>query len=524
MSVRTWKWTLLCLAITGLQGSVVLGEVKTPSIFGSGMVLQRGVDVPVWGWAEAGEDVTVSFGDQKKVTKANADGEWQVKLSSLSVGEPRKLVVAGKNELVFDDVLVGEVWVCSGQSNMGWSVGRALDADLEALAANEPQIRLFQVPLVTAETPQEDVAAVWRVTAPDNISSFSAVGYFFGRQLHHVLNVPVGVVMTAWGGTRAEAWTSPEAMASTEELQPIVKAWDERAASYDAVKAKERYEAAMKAWTERVNAAKAAGKPTPRRPQMQGEPRKDRHHPSTLYNAMVAPLVPYAIRGAIWYQGESNANRAYQYRTLMPTMIQSWRDVWGQGDFPFYQVQLANFLAINDQPEESAWAELREAQVIAGQVIPNVGAACITDLGAAKDIHPKDKQNVAKRLARLALVDVYGLDSLVKQGPTYKSMEVKGDKVLIHFETYGSPLVSYYNEPLTGFSIAGEDHKWVWGKARIVNGTTVEVSSPEIPEPKAVRYNWANNPQGTLYSDAYLPAYPFRTDDWKGITVENVTP
>jgi len=239
---------------------------------------------------------------------------------------------------------------------------------------------------------------------------------------------------------------------------------------------------------------------------------------------MVAPLAPYAIRGAIWYQGESNAGRAYQYRTLMPTMIQSWRDTWGQGDFPFYQVQLANFMAINDQPEESAWAELREAQVMAGEKIPNVGAVCITDIGAAKDIHPKDKQNVAKRLARLALVNDYGMSNITKQGPTYKSMEVKDGKVLVHFENYGSPLTTYYREPLTGFTIAGEDKQFVWANARIVDGDTVEVSHPDIKEPKAVRYNWANNPQGTLYSNAYLPAYPFRTDDWKGVTAESVTP
>ena len=279
-----------------------------------------------------------------------------------------------------------------------------------------------------------------------------------------------------------------------------------------------------KSWKKKVADARAAGKQPPRRPQLQGPPRLDRHHPSTLYNAMVAPLVPYAIRGAIWYQGESNASRAYQYRTLMPTMIQSWRDAWGQGDFHFYQVQLANFLAINDQPEESAWAELREAQTMAGDQIPNVGAACITDLGAAKDIHPKDKQNVAKRLSRLAFVDVYGLDKIVKQGPTYKSMEKKGNKVLVHFENYGSPLITYYREPLTGFAIAGEDKQFVWANAKIVDGDTVEVSHPEVKNPQAVRYNWANNPQGTLYNNAYLPAYPFRTDDWKGTTAESVTP
>ncbi len=524
MSLRKFKLISYCLVFVGIASTSLFADVKTPAVFGSGMVLQREMDVPVWGWADAGEKVTVSFRDQKISTTANADGKWKVALKPLKVGKAGTLTVAGKNKIEFTNVLVGEVWVCSGQSNMGWTVAGSIDGKLEAAAADEPGIRLFQVPLKTADKPQEDVQAQWRVCAPDNVSNFSAVGYFYGRQLHHVLRVPVGIIMTAWGGTRAEAWTSPEAMAKTKELKPILDTWDERASKYDAAKAKAQYDAAMKTWTERVKKARAAGTRVPRRPQLAGQPRLDRHHPSTLYNAMVAPLVPYAIRGAIWYQGESNAGRAYQYRTLMPTMIQSWRDVWGQGDFHFYQVQLANFQAITTEPGESSWAELREAQTMAGDAIPNVGAACITDLGAAKDIHPKDKQNVAKRLSRLALVDIYGMDSLVKQGPTYKSMEIKGDKILIHFENYGSPLISYYKEPLTGFAVAGEDKKWQWAEAEIVDADTVEVSNAKIKDPKAARYNWASNPQGTLYSTAYLPAYPFRTDNWEGTTARNVTP
>lgn len=524
MRFHPLNYFAVCLSVSAMWSTSLLAEVKTPAVFGSGMVLQRGMDVPVWGWADAGEKVTVSFRDQSVSATANDQGEWQVKLKPMQVGKAATLAVTGSNKIEFSDVLVGEVWVCSGQSNMGWSVANGLDADLEAASANEPQIRLFQVPLVTAETPQQDVKASWRTAAPDNVSSFSAVGYLFGRQLQHTLKVPVGVIMTAWGGTRAEAWTSPEAMASTNELKPIVDAWGAKADKYNAEKAKAQYEKAMENWKKKVAAAKEAGKQAPRRPQLVGPPRLDRHHPSALYNAMVSPLVPYAIRGAIWYQGESNAGRAYQYRTLMPTMIQSWRDAWGQGDFHFYQVQLANFMAINEQPEESAWAELREAQVMAGDAIPNVGAACITDIGAAKDIHPKDKQNVAKRLARLAFVDVYGMDNITKQGPTYKSMEAKGDKVLIHFENYGSPLTTYYREALSGFAIAGADKQFVWANAKILNATTVEVSHPDVKEPKSVRYNWANNPQGTLYNNAYLPAYPFRTDDWKGVTADSVTP
>ena len=260
---------------------------------------------------------------------------------------------------------------------------------------------------------------------------------------------------------------------------------------------------------------------------MAQDPTTHPHNPSVLYNAMIAPLVPYAIRGAIWYQGESNAGRAYQYRTLMPTMIRSWRDAWGQGDFPFYMVQLANFMAIQPEPVESAWAELREAQTLTLDAEPNTGMACIIDIGAAFDIHPKDKYNVARRLARIALAEQYGYSNITKYGPTYRSMDIVGGECTIHFDNLGEEglrgLISYYGEPLTGFAIAGADKKWVWANARI-EGETVIVSHPDVPEPLAVRYNWADNPQGNLYNNAYLPAWPFRTDDWDGVTVGVLSP
>src|SRR5690606_2444683 len=309
---------------------------------------------------------------------------------------------------------------------------------------------------------QDDVEASGRVSAPDNISSFSAVAYFFGGNLQETLGVPVGLIQTAWGGTRAEAWTSPETMAEVEELKPILDAWAQRVENYDPDAAKARNERVLEKWRDDVAAARETGHPAPRRPQMVEDPQLDRHHPSNLYNGMIAPLVPFAMRGAIWYQGESNANRAYQYRTLMPAMIQRWRDAWGQGDFPFYQVQLANFDPAWSRekhlPGDSSWAELREAQFLTTQALPNVGAACITDIGAAKDIHPKNKQDVGKRLARLALVDVYGMgDKLVRNGPVYKSMSVESNKVTLTFEVGNSRIIPSYNEELTDFAIAGED-------------------------------------------------------------------
>lgn len=500
-------------------------EVRLPAVFGSHMVLQRDMPVPVWGWAAPGEEVTVGFRDQTQTTTAGADGKWSVKIGPYTVGEPGTLTVKGQNTINLEDVLVGEVWVCSGQSNMGWTVAASIDPDLEASAATHPTLRLFQVPLLSKPEPQEDVKAQWKHCTPETIPSFSGVAYYFGRQLNESLQVPVGLIQTAWGGTRAEAWTSPSAMAARPELKPILEEWERQEQAWDPAKAKEQYEQALARWEQAVAKAREEKKQPPARPQPPLEPLLSQHRPSNLYNAMVAPLVPFAIRGAIWYQGESNASRAYQYRVLMPTMIRSWRDAWKQGDFAFYQVQLANFRAIKADPVESDWAELREAQMLTCQAEPNVGAACITDLGAAADIHPKNKQDVGKRLARLALVDLYGFSGkIARNGPTYRSVDIQGGKCTVRLDNGGSRLISYYNEPLTGFAIAGADRKWVWAQARITGEDTVEVHHPSVPEPVAVRYNWADNPQGNLYNTLYLPAYPFRSDDWEGVTVNNVKP
>ncbi len=501
--------------------------VRMPSVFGSHMVLQREMEVPVWGWADPGEEVTVSFRDQEEATVAGEDGTWMVRLMPLSVGEPGVLEVTASNTLTFEDVLVGEVWVCSGQSNMEWTVGNSFDPDLELAAANYPGLRLYSAQRTTAMEPQDDVDGQWQTCNPESLAGFSGVAYFFGRQLHETLQVPVGLVKSAWGGTPAEAWTSHDHLAAKADLQPIQATWAERVANYDPDQARQQFDTAMARWEDQAAEARAAGRQPPRRPQLAQEPTSNPHHPSVLYNGMLNPLIPYAIRGAIWYQGESNAGRAHQYRMLMPTMIRSWRDAWGQGDFPFYMVQLANFRAIQSEPGESDWAELREAQTLTLDVEPNTGMACITDIGAAGDIHPKDKVNVGRRLARLALVEQYGFENITKCGPTYRSLDIVGSECVIHFDNLGvgnlNGLTSYYNEPLTGFAIAGADHVWHWAEARIEDDTVV-VSHPDVPEPLAVRYNWADNPQGNLYNKAYLPAWPFRTDDWPGVTEGKLTP
>ncbi|HVJ68374.1 MAG TPA: sialate O-acetylesterase [Caulifigura sp.] len=514
------------LVFASATWSPALANVKLPAIFSSQMVLQRGMPVPVWGWADPGEEVTVTFQSQKKSVKADADGKWMVKLDALTVGEPATLVVKGKNQVAFDDVLIGDVWICSGQSNMEWSINAAIDPDLESLASKNNKLRLFHLQKAVSTTPKTDCVGKWVAAGPDTVGGFSAVAYYFGRQLQQTLDVPVGLINTSWGGTRAEAWTSEAGMASRGEFKPIMEWWEKAEKEYP--EKKKAYDEAFEKWKKESAEAKDSGKKAPAQPQPPMDPQATPHRQTNLYNAMIAPIVPYAVKGAIWYQGESNAGRAEQYRTLMAALIKSWRDAWKQGDFPFYQVQLANFMAKKDEPGDSAWAELREAQVISSEAAAPGGVACIIDIGTAKDIHPKNKQDVGKRLARLALVDLFGYAGKVaRSGPTYRSMDIKDGKIVLHFDNLGEGglkgLASYYGEPLTGFSIAGEDRKFVWGDAKI-EGETVVVSSDKVPSPVAVRYNWADNPSGNLYNRVMLPAYPFRTDSWEGVTKDKLSP
>jgi sialate O-acetylesterase len=381
------------------------------------------------------------------------------------------------------------------------------DADLEIPAANWPQIRMFTVEKAIGTEPAADVKGRWDVCTPQTVARFSAVGYFFARDLNQMLKAPVGVIHTSWGGTPAETWTSREALAAADpDVKVILDRFDQARQGFTPdVKAK--YEADVQDWIK-------AGRPRnkqPRRPAGM----EDQNSPTALYNAMIAPLVGYGIKGAIWYQGESNAGRAYQYRKLFPAMIQDWRSRWGEGDFSFYWVQLANFTARNPEPAPSDWAELREAQTMTLS-LPNTGQAVIIDIGEGADIHPKNKQDVGRRLARLALHKDYG-QNLIDSGPTFDSMSIDGDTVRIHFKNAAGGLV--FKEKPTGFAVAGEDQKFVWADAKI-QGETVVLKSPAVPNPVAVRYAWANNPEVSLYNKANLPACPFRTDTWPGVTAE----
>ncbi len=466
------------LAIVAAFTAPLTAEVKLPSVFGDHMVLQRGQKVPVWGWAAPGEKVSVNFHGQTADAAADGQGRWRVDLSPMEAGGPYELVVRGSNTVTFTDVLIGEVWLCSGQSNMVLPVVMSKDADLEIASANWPQVRLLQVPGVLAPTPQRDMLASWQVCGPQTVGNFSGVAYFFGRQLHQALGVPVGLINSSSGGSPIEAWTRIEDLKSQPSLTPLLERWEQ-------------------------------GRQDPKLPPF--------FRPSVLYNGKIAPLIPYGLRGVIWYQGESNTGRAYQYRTLLPLLIHSWRKEWGQGEFPFYLVQLTNFNPLAQMPGESDWSELREAQLMAMQKVSSTGLAVTIDIGQATDIHPVNKQEVGRRLARWALARTYGL-KLAYCGPIYKSMQKQESKIVLSFDHAGDGLTSFDGQPLKGFAIAGADRRWSWAQAEISGPDKVTVWSDQVVDPVAVRYGWALNPPVSLYSKAGLPASPFRTDDWPGIT------
>jgi sialate O-acetylesterase len=476
------------------------------------MVLQRGMPVPVWGTAANGEKVTVRFQGQTAAAVAE-DGKWSVRLAAIEAGGPAELVISGDNTVTVKNVLVGEVWVCSGQSNMAMTVSRSENAEEAIARSANPEIRLFTVPRGGADEPQTEVDGSWSECGPETVGGFSAAGYFFGKHLQEELGVPVGLINSSVGGTPAEAWTGRPVLASKPELKSILDAHAETVKRYP--EALERYEEALGKWKEEAAAARKEGKTLGRRaPQPPMGPDNPKR-PAALYYAMISPLQPFAIRGAIWYQGEANSGRAYQYRSLLPAMIGCWRDDWGQGDFPFLVVQLAPYMKIQEEPGESAWAELREAQLLTMLTVPNTATAVITDVGEENDIHPKKKKPVGDRLALAARALAYG-EKIEYSGPIFKAMKVEGGKVILSFDHLGGGLVAK-GDKLTGFTIAGEDRKFVNADAAI-EGDTVVVSSPEVSRPAAVRFGWANFPLGNLWNRAGLPASPFRTDDFPGVT------
>jgi sialate O-acetylesterase len=440
-------------------------EVKLPSVIGSNMVLQQGASLPIWGWAESGETVTVSIAGQTVSTKAGDDSRWQVTLNKLEAtpeDKPLEMIIKGSSgdEVTLRNVLVGEVWLCSGQSNMEMGVGAAKNGEAEVAAANYPGIRLFWVPKERARKPSTDTDANWLLCTPKSCGAgdwpgFSATAYFFGRELHKELKVPVGLIFAAWSGTPAEEWTSKNALAAEPSLKSLIG----------------QYEV------------------------------------SSLYNGMIAPVIPFGIRGAIWYQGEANVGRGAQYQTLLPTMIRNWRTDWGQGDFPFGIVQIAPFFYGGDGTAE---AEVWEAQLKTVQTVPNTGIALTMDVGELNEIHPKDKQTVGHRLALWALGKVHNRP-IVYSGPIFKSMAVEGEHIRIAFDHVGSGLASRDGKPLTDFQIAAADKIFLPAVAEI-DGPTVVVTNDAITKPAAVRFAFNGTAQPNLANKEGLPAAPFRTD------------
>ena len=487
-------------------------KVSLPNIFGDHMVLQREQANPVWGKASPGEKVIVSIGGQSHTTITTADGSWRVTLEPLEVGGPYELRIRGNNTLTFSDILVGEVWVCSGQSNMEWWVRVSADAELQTVSANYPAIRFLSVPKVASQEPKDNFKGSWHLCNPQTVADFSAVAYSFGRRLHNTLGVPVGLIDNAWGGSAVEAWIPRDALEGAGPYDELLTYWDEEAAAMtDQIFATEV--AAYKKWV--ADGELGAKRPEPR------DRRASNHRPANLFNGVLHPIIGYGIRGAIWYQGESNAGRAYQYRSLFPLMINTWRQHWQQGDFPFYWVQLADFKQEASEPRDSAWAELREAQSMALS-LTNTGQAVIIDAGEGRDIHPRDKQTVANRLARIALARDYGIE-MAWQSPSYDSMRIDGNAISIHLKHVSEGgLHTFDVYEATGFEIAGEDQKFVWAKAKLDGKNKIKVSSPHVPNPVAVRYAWGDNPVVNLQDRNGLPVTPFRTDDWPGITVNNI--
>jgi sialate O-acetylesterase len=654
--------------------------MKLAAIFSDNMVLQHDIEIPVWGWSTPGDKITVEFSGQKKNTVAKKDGTWSLKLGKSPVScEPREIRVSSKienHQLAIANVLVGEVWVCSGQSNMEWQLMNSRNAAQETANANYPNMRLFTVPKIADINPKQDICSSWNCCSPDTVAGFSAVAYFFGLEIHRKTGIPVGLINTSWGGTVAEAWTSREAMASDPFFKKAIREYEDElsnpgntvnkalakqkewADKYDNKDTKNMGEekgwhkpvADVADWKEmnlpatwqstghnhsgifwfrrevdvpatwsgkdltlsigptdksdvtyfngvrvggismeqrsdawctpriytipgrtvktgrniisvrvfsNMHAGGFIGTPNQMRlipvagnnetpiqlsgiwkykieanfglipappPPLRGQ--GNPNSPYILFNNMIKPILPYGIRGAIWYQGESNADKAKQYRRLFPLMIKSWRNAWKQQELPFYFVQLANFNPIKKQPYENAWAELREAQAMTLS-LPDTGMAVTIDIGEANDIHPRNKQDVGLRLALPALAKLHGFKNLVYSGPTYKSMKIEKNKIRISFDHLGGGLVVHGRE-LEGFSIAGKDpsspkgssvasKKFVWADA-IIEGSTVVVSSPLVPKPVAVRYAWSENPACNLFNSSDLPASPFRTDNWPGIT------
>ena len=465
-----------------------------PSIFSDNMVLQRGQQVPVWGWADTGREVTVRLGDQQQSMLVPDGGYWRVDFDPIQPGPPVQLTAGdGEQSYTCENVVAGDVWLCAGQSNMQFALERSDGADLAIAQANDDGLRLLRVPPVAVAEPQVHTEARWLISEPRTAGGFSAVGYHFGATLRKELDVPIGTIQTALGGSHIECWMSRSSLQADPDFKPIL----------------DRYDFTRAHMAVLGQAAKAQGKdaifpqPVPAKQMVSG-----------LFNGTLAPVIPYAIRGALWYQGESDPWRSYNYRRQLPAMIADWRKRWGRGQFPFLVVQLPNYNA-GDQGE-SPWAEMRESQAVAVASVPNAAMTVNIDLGDPNDLHPASKQPIADRLAKVALREIYSRD-VAAYGPIFDSFRVETDSIRVRFKHVEGGLKTRDSQPVKGFVLAGKDQRFICAQATI-DGDSVLLHSDQIAEPVAARYAWANNPCCNLYNRADLPAAPFRTDDWPGVT------
>ncbi len=486
-------------------------DIRLPSILGNHMVIQQNTVIKIWGWAEAGENVNVKGSWQKSdaSTVANERGEWNVEINSPSAGGPYAIIIEGKNKIVLQDILAGEVWFASGQSNMDMALRHCENAQSEIAAATYPEIRLFHVGHIHSEEPQDDCTGAWVKCTPQSAGEFSAVAYYFGRKLQKELYLPIGLISSSKGGSPAEAWMSIESLRNASLLSELVEMWNKWQKEFP--EAEESFQKKYKIWLEEKQQAQKNSKPEPEEPQkstacdMMSKPHR---RPGALYNAMVVPILPYNIKGVIWYQGENNVDRPVQYRKLFPALIESWRTDWQQEDLYFYYAQIAPFRYTG---EEKVASLLREAQTMTMSV-PNTGMVVTADIGNINDIHPKNKHDVGERLALWALAKTYGNEKIVCSGPLYHSMQFEYKGIRISFDYAETGLIKK-GESLTHFEIAGEDQIFYPAIAEI-EGSTILVSSKKVPIPVAVRYGWTITSIPNLYNRGGLPAAPFRTDDW----------
>ncbi|MEO8613972.1 MAG: sialate O-acetylesterase [Luteolibacter sp.] len=506
---------LSCIALA----PVLNAELVIPAIIGDHMVLQQKQENPIWGWDTPGTKVTIAFAGQSLSGTAGGDGRWTVKLAPLTANAtPQSLTITGSSKREIKDILIGEVWMCSGQSNMGYTLARETNGDLETAASDYPNLRLLKIPHKGTQELQTDFKSSWQPSTPASSANFSAVGFLYGRYLHQILKVPVGLIDNSWGASSAEAWVRRETLEKEPLFKPLMDSTVKQEDKFLSAQGKADMETARAKWKEEAEKAKAEGKNPPNAPS---DWLTTQYRPGNIFAGVLNATIGYGIKGVIWYQGETNADRAAEYRDLFPFMITQWRKEWGQGDFPFYWVQLADFKSEKPTPAESSWAELREAQSLAMK-LSNTGQAVIIDVGEGKDIHPHNKLAVAARLARWPLAKDYGM-KLDYRSPDFKNLSISGNKATVTLDCYGSNLHPFDVAEAVGFTLCGADKVWHVANGKITGRSSIEVTSPEVAEPVAVRYAWADNPVCNLYSESGLPVTPFRSDDFEMLTKPKTT-